>query len=216
MNFIFPQRVFEEILWRFKRYVGAIFKHAFFLEEGTFERRSFWGRAFWKIWWGLPWLKTLYVLRVGIEVGIDDSFFVKFAEDKTDTNPSSEFHKQNKKKHWFWEMFYKHLDQIFVKKKLKYLRRRGEKQHRNMWDVQPDEAEKLGLLKGLPINIGSSGDFMHADRAGRRVYVGNLPLNMKEAWELRDFFNAVMVAAQVCCFSTRWYRWWWWKICQSR
>ena len=93
-------------------------------------------------------------------------------------------------------MFYKHLDQIFVKKKLKYLRRRGEKQDRNMWDVQPDEAEKLGLLKGLPINIGSSGDFMHANRAGRRVYVGNLPLNMKEA-ELRDFFNAVMVAAQV-------------------
>jgi len=74
-------------------------------------------------------------------------------------------------------------------------RRRGEKRHRNMWDVQPDEAEKLGLLKGLPINIGSSGDFMHADRAGRRVYVGNLPLNVKEA-ELRDFFNAVMVAAQ--------------------
>jgi len=36
---------------------------------------------------------------------------------------------------------------------------------------------------------------MHADRAGRRVYVGNLPLNVKEA-ELRDFFNAVMVAAQ--------------------
>lgn len=74
---------------------------------------------------------------------------------------------------------------------LKHRRRR----HRNLWDLLPGEAEQLGLLKGLPINIGSTGDFMHADRAGRRVYVGNLPLNVKEA-ELRDFFNAVMVAAQ--------------------
>lgn len=74
-------------------------------------------------------------------------------------------------------------------------RRRGEKRHRNMWDVGPQDAEALGLLKGLPINIASSGDFMHADRAGRRVYVGNLPLNVKEA-EMRDFFNAVMVAGQ--------------------
>lgn len=75
-------------------------------------------------------------------------------------------------------------------------RRRGEKRHRNLWDVTPQEAEKLGLLVGLPINIGASGDFMHADRAGRRVYVGNLPLNVKET-EIRDFFNAVMIAAQV-------------------
>lgn len=74
-------------------------------------------------------------------------------------------------------------------------RRRGERRHRNLWDVQPDEAEKLGLLNGLPINIGSGGDFMHADRAGRRVYVGNLPLEVKET-EIRDFFNAVMIAAQ--------------------
>jgi len=74
-------------------------------------------------------------------------------------------------------------------------RRRGEKRHRNLWDVTPQEAEKLGLLVGLPINIGASGDFMHADRAGRRVYVGNLPLNVKET-EIRDFFNAVMIAAQ--------------------
>jgi len=74
-------------------------------------------------------------------------------------------------------------------------RRHGKRRHRNLWDVQPDEAEELGLLKGLPINIGTGGDFMHADRAGRRVYVGNLPLQVKEA-ELRDFFNAVMVAAQ--------------------
>ena len=52
------------------------------------------------------------------------------------------------------------------------------------------------LLKGLTINTSSSGDFMHVDRVGRRFYVVNLPLNVKEA-ELRDFFNAVMVAAQV-------------------
>lgn len=74
-------------------------------------------------------------------------------------------------------------------------KRPSERRHRNLWDCQPEEAEKLGLLKGLPINIGSNGGFMHADRAGRRVYVGNLPLNVKET-ELRDFFNAVMVAAQ--------------------
>lgn len=73
-------------------------------------------------------------------------------------------------------------------------RRRGKKRHRNLWDVVPKEAEKLGLLSNLPINIASDGDFMHADRAGRRIYVGNLPLDAKEG-EVRDFFNAVMIAA---------------------
>jgi len=74
-------------------------------------------------------------------------------------------------------------------------RHRDEKRHRSLWDVGPEEAEKHGLLKGLPISIGANGDFMHADRAGRRIYVGNLPLHVKEM-ELRDFFNAAMVAAQ--------------------
>merc|ERR1719203_223728 len=74
-------------------------------------------------------------------------------------------------------------------------RRRGEKRHRNLWDVDPTLATDLGLLSGLPINIGTNGGFMHADRAGRRVYVGNVPLDCKEK-ELRDFFNAVMIAAQ--------------------
>lgn len=73
-------------------------------------------------------------------------------------------------------------------------RRRGERRHRNLWDVSPEDAEKLGLLSNLPINIGQDGDFMHADRAGRRIYVGNLPLDAKES-EVRDFFNAVMIAA---------------------
>merc|ERR1719412_1066720 len=53
----------------------------------------------------------------------------------------------------------------------------------------------MGLLTGLPINIGDAGDFMHADRAARRIYVGNLPLNVKEK-EIKNFFDAVMVAAQ--------------------
>jgi len=74
-------------------------------------------------------------------------------------------------------------------------RRRGERRHRNLWDVDPDIAESLGLLTGLPINVDGKGDFMHADRASRRIYVGNLPLNVKES-EIRDFFNCVMVAAQ--------------------
>jgi len=77
-----------------------------------------------------------------------------------------------------------------------FFRRRGERRHRNLWDVGPEDAEKLGLLSNLPINIGSDGDFMHADRAGRRIYVGNLPLDAKES-EVRDFFNAVMIAAGV-------------------
>jgi len=76
-------------------------------------------------------------------------------------------------------------------------RRRGNRRrrHRNLWDVNPEEAEKMGLLTGLPINIGESGDFMHADRAARRIYVGNLPLNVKEQ-EIKSFFDAVMIAAQ--------------------
>jgi len=36
---------------------------------------------------------------------------------------------------------------------------------------------------------------MAADRANRRIYVGNVPVDVKEK-ELRDFFNAVMIAAQ--------------------
>jgi len=74
-------------------------------------------------------------------------------------------------------------------------RRRGERRHKNLWDMTPVQAEELGLLTGLPIQIGAKGDFMHADRSGRRVYVGNLPINVNEN-ELRDFFNATMVAAQ--------------------
>jgi len=73
-------------------------------------------------------------------------------------------------------------------------RRKGTKKPPSMWDISPQEAEKMGLLRGLPINIGGDGDFMHADRAGRRVYVGNLAVKVKEA-EIRDFFNAVMIAA---------------------
>lgn len=74
-------------------------------------------------------------------------------------------------------------------------RRRNERRHRPLWDILPPEAEEMNLLKGLPINIGQTGDFMHADRAGRRVYVGNLPLQVKEN-AIREFFNTVMVAAQ--------------------
>lgn len=53
----------------------------------------------------------------------------------------------------------------------------------------------MGLLEALPINVGNDGGIMTADRAGRRIYVGNVPTDVKES-ELRDFFNAVMIAAQ--------------------
>jgi splicing factor U2AF subunit len=71
----------------------------------------------------------------------------------------------------------------------------GEFRHQNLWDVGPTEATDMGLLKELPINVGTDGGIMRADRAGRRIYVGNVPTDVKEM-ELRDFFNAVMIAAQ--------------------
>ena len=36
---------------------------------------------------------------------------------------------------------------------------------------------------------------MHATRASKRIYVGNLPHNVSED-EIRQFFNATMVAAK--------------------
>lgn len=71
----------------------------------------------------------------------------------------------------------------------------NEYRHRNLWDVGPDQAKELGLMEGLPVSVGQKGNIMHADRASRRIYVGNVPTDVKES-ELRDFFNAVMIAAQ--------------------
>ena len=70
-----------------------------------------------------------------------------------------------------------------------------------MWDIQPEEAAELGLFDNLPIRFNTTtGDNYQAnvltDRQNRTLYVGNLPLDVKEP-EIRDFFNAVMIAAQV-------------------
>merc|ERR1712154_510673 len=40
-----------------------------------------------------------------------------------------------------------------------------------------------------------TANFMHATRASKRIYVGNLPLNVSED-EIRKFFNATMIAAK--------------------
>jgi len=58
----------------------------------------------------------------------------------------------------------------------------------------------MGLLDSLPIRFNKqTGENYQAnvltDRQNRTLYVGNLPLDVKEP-EIRDFFNAVMIAAQ--------------------
>jgi len=79
-------------------------------------------------------------------------------------------------------------------------RRKNDQRHRSLWDIQPTEAEEIGLFDNLPIRFNTTtGDNYQAnvltDRQNRTLYVGNLPLDVKEP-EIRDFFNAVMIAAQ--------------------
>jgi len=79
-------------------------------------------------------------------------------------------------------------------------RRKNEQRHRSLWDIQPGEAAEIGLFDNLPIRFNTTtGDNYQAnvltDRQNRTLYVGNLPLDVKEP-EIRDFFNAVMIAAQ--------------------
>merc|ERR1719491_87254 len=42
---------------------------------------------------------------------------------------------------------------------------------------------------------GADANFMHATRASKRIYVGNLPHSVSED-EIRKFFNATMIAAK--------------------
>ena len=56
-----------------------------------------------------------------------------------------------------------------------------------------------GAMSALTFGMGSSSqqqaNFMHATRASKRLYVGNLPHNVSEE-EIRKFFNATMIAAK--------------------